>query len=193
MPLAERLRRFTAAAIAEREREWLDDAAGDRDVGGESAALAARLDMLKRTLLERIESRLAVAPPSGFLPERVKRIRQAIVERLSDGATDAAERQRLADELEQAFVAVQLYSYRPDYLDGEPSIERISETIDKYEEDFLGVRSANVRGRKRGVVAFGGPLMIDRPGSRADVMRLGEELRRRVQGLIDGIEAERRR
>ena len=57
-------------------------------------------------------------------------------------------------------------------------------------EDFLGVRSANIRGRKRGIIAFGEPLLIDRPGSRDDVVRLGVELRRRVQALIDEIEAD---
>lgn len=189
--LADRLRRFTAAAVSERERQILGESAGAEQSGdADSRTLAARLDVLKQVVLERVERRLAITPLSNFLPERVKRIRQTVVERMS-GAIDDAERQQLADDLEQAFIAVQLYSYRPEYLDGEPSIERISETIDKYEEDCLGVRSANIRGRKRGIIAFGEPLLIDRPGSRDDVVRLGEELRRRVQTLIDEIEADR--
>jgi 1-acyl-sn-glycerol-3-phosphate acyltransferase len=192
-PLVERLRRFTVAAVAMREREYLDAAS---NLGDDSDALAARLDMLKRTVVERIEKRLAIAPLSDFLPERIKRIRQTVVERMSDPATGDEEKHRLSEDLEHAFVAVQLHSYRPTYLDGtyldgNPSIERISETIDKYEEDFLGVRSANIRGYKRGVIAFGEPLVVDTPGSRADVARLGEELRQRVQKLIDEIEAER--
>lgn len=193
-PLAERLRRFTIAAVIQRERQFLaeSEAAAARALGEDDAALAERLEALKRVVLESIEERLAIAPLSEFLPERIKRIRQAIVERMSESAPDDGERQRLEEDLERAFVAVQLHSYRPDYLAGEPSIERVAETIDKYEEDFLGVRSANIRGGKRGVIAFGEPLVVDKPGSRADVARLGEELRRRVQTLIDGIEAERR-
>jgi 1-acyl-sn-glycerol-3-phosphate acyltransferase len=187
-PLVERLRRFTAAAVAMREREY---SVTSSDFGDDSGALAIRLDALKRTVVERIEERLAISPLSDFLPERIKRIRQTIVERMSDAATSADEMQRLNRDLEHAFVAVQLHSYRPGYLDGEPSIERISETIDKYEEDFLGARSANIRGHKRGIIAFGEPLIIESPGSRADVGRLGEELRRRVQTLIDEIELER--
>jgi hypothetical protein len=189
--LVDRLRRFTAAAVSERERQILGQSSADeRGFNPDSPSLAARLDTMKQTVLERVERRLAIAPLSDFLPERVKRIRQTVVERLS-GSIDETERQQLADELEQAFLAVQLYSYRPEYLDGHPSIERLSETIDKYEEDFLGVRSANIRGRKRGIIAFGDPLVVDRPGSREDVGRLGEELRRRVQTLINEIEAGR--
>ncbi len=191
--LAERLRQFMAAAIAERERQFLGaetSVARPSDIDSES--LAARLEVLKQTVLKRVEHRLEIAPLGDFLPERVKRIRQTVVERISQ-PIDEAERQHLADDLEQAFVAVQLYSYRPEYLDGEPSIERIAETIDKYEEDFLGARSANIRGRKRGVIAFGEPLVIDRPGSREDVALLGDALRRRVQTLIDEIETGRQR
>jgi hypothetical protein len=189
--LADRLRRFTAAAVSEREQQILGKSSADeRGISPDSPSLAARLEALKHTVLERVEQRLAIAPLSDFLPERVKRIRQTVVERMSD-TTDDGEQRQLADDLEQAFLAVQLYSYRPEYLDGNPSIERLSETIDKYEEDFLGVRSANIRGRKRGIIAFGEPLVIDRPGSREDVVRLGEELRRRVQGLVDEIESGR--
>ncbi|MEX2186949.1 MAG: 1-acyl-sn-glycerol-3-phosphate acyltransferase [Pirellulales bacterium] len=202
--LAQRLRRFTAVAIAQRERQYLDDVAGNDDAGddesgdklgastseNDSASLAARLGRLKATLIERLEQRLKITPQSTFLAERVKRIRQSIVERRSE-TTDVDERKRLDDDLERAFVAVQLYSYRPEYLDGTPSLERLAETIDKYEEDFLGVRSANIRGRKRSVIAFGEPLVLDRAGSRDDVPRLGEELRRRVQALIDALNAER--
>ncbi len=201
--LAERLRRFVEAAIAERERQYLgrdvhDKRCESKAAGGDSAAgsamlsamLSARLERLKAALLEGLEQRLRIHPQGTFLPERVKRIRQAIVERRGE-ATDAEERKRLDDDLERAFVAVQLYSYRPEYLDGEPSLERLAETIDKFEEDFLGVRSANVRGRKRGVIAFGEPLRIERAGGRDDVPRLGEELRRRVQSLIDSVNAER--
>lgn len=191
MSLAERLRRFTAAAVSERERQILGESvSADQSDHTVSKSLAARLDVLKQIVLERIERRLAISPLSDFLPERVKRIRQSVVERLS-GSIDEGERRQLAEDLEQAFLAVQLYSYRPEYLDGNPSIERLSETIDKYEEDFLGVRSANIRGRKRGIIAFAEPLIIDRPGSREDVVRLGEELRRRVQTLVDEIEAGR--
>lgn len=192
--LAERLRRFTATAVAYRERQYLGkEAAREDSAASDSAALVARLVTLRTAMVERLEGRLNVKPQVKFLPERIKRIRQAIIERRGKAESDA-ERSRLdADldaDLELAFVAVQLYSYRPEYLDGEPSIERLAETIDKYEEDFLGVRSANIRGRKRGVIAFGEPLLLERAGSREDVPRLGEELRRRVQALLDGINAE---
>jgi 1-acyl-sn-glycerol-3-phosphate acyltransferase len=188
--LADRLRRFTAAAVVFRERQYLGDGACGGDVTTiDSAAISARLAHLRTTLFDRLEERLKVAPQTPFPPERIKRIRQAIIERRIE-TSDASERERLEVDLENAFVAVQLYSYRPEYLDGTPSLERLAETVDKYEEDFLGVRSANIRGRKRGVIAFGEPLLLDRGGSRDDVPRLGEDLRRRVQTLLDALNAE---
>lgn len=187
--LVQRLRRFTAAAVAHRERQYLKAEAASADTAAcDSASLATRLVTLRTALVERLEGRLNVKPQVKFLPERIKRIRQAIIERRGEAAS-GAERSRLDADLEEAFVAVQLYSYRPEYLDGAPSIERLAETIDKYEEDFLGVRSANIRGRKRGIIAFGEPLLLERAGSREDVPRLGEELRRRVQALLDEMNA----
>ena len=51
--------------------------------------------------------------------------------------------------MEDLFFATQLFSYPGDYLADDPSIERIAETIDKFEEDILGLALPTVR-RQRG-------------------------------------------
>ena len=42
--------------------------------------------------------------------------------------------------MEDLFFVIQLYSYPGDYVAEKPSIERIAETLDKFEEDVLRVR-----------------------------------------------------
>ncbi len=46
-------------------------------------------------------------------------------------------RKTLDDDLEDLFLVVQSFSYPGDYVDAKPSIERMAETLDKFEEDVL--------------------------------------------------------
>jgi hypothetical protein len=182
--LAERLERFTPAAVAMRETQYVGSP--------REGPLQPRVDALADEILGRLETRLGVAADSDFVPERVKRIRHAMIERLAalptgDPARSEVERVALDQGMEDAFVAVQLYSYQVDYVAERPSIERIAETVDKYEEDFLGLRTANIRGARRGTIAFGEPVVIEHAGGRDHARRLGNALRQGVQALIDEI------
>jgi hypothetical protein len=51
----------------------------------------------------------------------------------------------------------------------------------------LGARTATVRGRRRGAIAFGDPLALTGHGTRDDARRLGDDLRQRVQAAVDGL------
>ncbi len=62
--------------------------------------------------------------------------------------------------LDQVFVAVQAYSYLGDYLDNAPSIERIAETLDKFEEDWLDKQYASVRAKRRAEIMVGKPIPV---------------------------------
>jgi hypothetical protein len=184
--LASRVERILAATMRWRASQYAT--AADR-ARIDELPLAQRPQALAAALLDELELRLNVAGSSDFLPERIKAIRQRIVEQMP--STDAAQRRSLVADLETAFVAVQLYSYRPGYLAAHPTIERIAETIDKLEEDVLGLRTANIRGRRRAVIAFGEPMMVDGSTSRQDIPRLNERLRSAVQSLVDALEARR--
>jgi 1-acyl-sn-glycerol-3-phosphate acyltransferase len=108
-----------------------------------------------------------------------------------DAALDAKARLgRLADEMEDLFFVMQLYSYPGDYLLGSPSIERIAETLDKFEEDILGRDLPRVRGRRRVEILMGAPVEVqcgdDRRGA---VERLTKTMEEAVQGLLDQLSA----
>ena len=60
-----------------------------------------------------------------------------MIQELKQENLDEKTRQRLQEELDDLFLAVQLYSYPGDYVAEEPTIERMAETLDKFEEDVL--------------------------------------------------------
>ena len=63
--------------------------------------------------------------------------------------------------MDDLFFVMQLYSYPGDYLADNPTIERLAETLDKFEEDVLGARHPfTVRGRRTVSIRFGKPLLL---------------------------------
>ena len=72
-----------------------------------------------------------------------------------------------------------------------PTIERIAETLDKFEEDILNADYPGIRGERHVVLRFGEPLEV--PAQRESRNAVGEwtdRLEGRVQGLLDDINAE---
>ena len=72
------------------------------------------------------------------------------------------------------------------YVSQRPTIERIAETLDKFEEDVLGVKTATIRGARKATVTFGQPIPVsggrEKRRGAATLTRLLEE---RVQALLD--------
>ena len=118
------------------------------------------------------------------MPERAAELRKHIIER-SARPECAGGGQNEAERMEDIFVAVQLYSYAPGYVVQRPTIERIAETVDKLEEDVLGLRTATIRGRRRATIRFGEPLLIEQAGDRAAPRSIAAQMQDRVQALIE--------
>jgi hypothetical protein len=151
--------------------------------------LPDRLAALIETILERVQGR-AKLTPGGTVPERVKALRHQVLERLAVAVGDA---DRLPDlqNLDDLFSVVQLFSYPGDYVSKNPSVDRVAETMDKFEEDVLQAAQPAVRGRRNVCVRFGEPLPVERvPGQRDAAARLTDALEERVQQLLDGINAD---
>ena len=55
-------------------------------------------------------------------------------------------------------LVLQLYSYPGDYVSGKPTVERMAETIEKYDEDLQGVSSP--KGKRSAIVRFGKPIAV---------------------------------
>ncbi len=181
--LVERIYRFAEGMLALKELEYLGSA--------RSGCLKERIASLMAFLLDSLEDRLFGRKKSDDPPSRVKEIRRHCVEWLtSKDLSDAAARQ-LRRDLNDVFVAVQLFSYPGDYLRENPTVERAAEVLMKFEEDVLGAEFGVPRGPRRAVLRVGEPIDV---GARlhdgklkAVVASVTEELERRIQGLLDAI------
>jgi 1-acyl-sn-glycerol-3-phosphate acyltransferase len=179
LPLARRLRRFMERMLSIKEVERF----GETRIG----SARERQEQLLDAVLSPLELRHGLAGIKGTLPERVKQVRRVVISR-SEGTTDQEVRDRLREDMDSLFLVMQVFSYPADYLCGSPSIERIAETLDKLEEDVLGVPNAGKRGVRRATVAFGEPVRVGAFDAVPGAARwLTDELQDRVQGLIDEI------
>jgi 1-acyl-sn-glycerol-3-phosphate acyltransferase len=181
LPLVERIYRLAEGMLALKELEHR---------GATSAGtLPDRVAALIETILQRVQGRAKVTS-GGAVPERVKALRHQALQHLAEAAGDADRLPHLQN-LDDLFSVVQLFSYPGDYVAKYPSVERIAETLDKFEEDVLQAAQPALRGRRNVCVCFGEPLPVERvPGGRDAVAGLTDALEARVQLLLDQINAD---
>ncbi len=194
--LRTRVYRLAHGLIALKEIEYLGQAQSTDE------SLAYRIDRLADHILRQLEDRYELKSPdtaNGLdrtTPERVKEIRAACIgkiEAIEDG--DAANddnqvREQIARDLDDVFLVVQLFSYPGDYLHEDAPIERIAETLDKFEEDVLGHRTASIRAKRRAVVSFGNPTVIPsgkESRTKLKPRELTQQFESAVQSLLDDI------
>ncbi len=65
-------------------------------------------------------------------------------------------RRRVREALDDVQLVLQLYSYPGDYVAEQPTLERMAETVEKFEEDVYG--SARPKGKRQATVRFGAPI-----------------------------------
>lgn len=178
LTLAQRIHHFAEGLLALKETEFL---------GGSCAGpFTQRLDGLIEFILGRIEAKYAFAPDDATIPERVKAARRYAIERMTDLPDGGAEQKEYEHDLDDLFLVVQAFSYPGDYLTEDPSLERMAETIDKFEEDVLGVPTATIRGSREAIVRFGEPISVEGdPESLPTVEHLTRRMERGVQSLLD--------
>jgi hypothetical protein len=180
LPLHERIYRFAEGAMALKEVEFF----GRTSAG----SLPARIDALARHILGQIESRYGIDGGRNAIPERVKELRGHALKKLSELPDGDPGRRPFEHELDDLFLVVQLYSYPGDYVAERPTLERMAETLDKFEEDVLGVFSASIRGRRRAIVSFGEPVVVQGERKGKDgVAEVTRQLETAVQEQLDRI------
>ena len=121
--------------------------------------LPARLNAMINTLLASMETKQFGKTSDGdSVPLRVKVLRRALLEKMCDQAADDKVRHEAHDMLDDLHLVLQLYSYPGDYITAKPSVERMAETIEKFEEDTTGV--AFPKGKRTAVVRLGQPIEV---------------------------------
>jgi 1-acyl-sn-glycerol-3-phosphate acyltransferase len=195
-PLAERIYRYADAVLTLKEMEYL------RERG--AGTIPQRIARLSEHILRGIESKRLGRVADETIPVRVKNLRAAMLKDLSPAAaTDepgpspgpdapsADVRAAMQRDFDDLHLVTQMFSYPGDYVVERPTIERIAETLDKFEEDALGAHYAGSRVARRAMVSFGEPIEVGgdaaggRGGSRDAAARLTTDIEHRLQQLLD--------
>jgi hypothetical protein len=180
LPLTTRIYRFAEGALALKELEYLGRTS--------SGNVNERVFALANSILKGIESRYEIDSNCEDFPDRVKRARQIAIKGVEDEASDDKQRKQFTDDLDDLFLVCQLFSYPGDYVSERPTIERIAETLDKFEEDVIGRSRPEIRGDRRAVISFGEPIKVSSEKGKKDAAAaLTREMETTVQRLLDEI------
>lgn len=129
------------------------------------------------------------ADPAEGIQIRIKNLRMKIFPEISRGEVDGEEKQRRWKHLEDTYLAQQLDCYPEDYVSEYPSVDRILETIERFEEDLTD--KARIHGKLKAVVDVLDPIEVstkrDRSASEDPLMA---EIRERLQGELDVLKTE---
>ncbi len=128
VPLVPRVRKIGDALLAIKEVEYFGEA--------QSGTVYERLPRLIERVLGPLEATYPIGKPETLVIDRVKKLRTAIVPALIESKLSKEEADARWRHLADCYFAQQLACYPIGYLDGEPSADRILETVERYEEDL---------------------------------------------------------
>ena len=179
MPLVERVVKLGEALLSVKEVEYFGHA--------QPGPLQERLPRLIDRVLGPLEEEYLGGKSDPWTIERVKKLRTAIVPALIPGdlPPDAAARRwrHLAD----CYFAQQLACYPIDYVKEKATVERILETVERYEEDLTD--EARIHRPLRVTITVGEALEVgpDRPRGGPDPLmaQIEEQLNRMLTETAD--------
>ncbi len=177
-PLEKRIYEFAEALLMVKELEYLKTT--------QSGRLPERIASLRDHILTHVEQRNEIASSTKSIPERVKTARKTIMEKELASDLNPAQTNQLNHDMEDLFLVVQSFSYPGDYVDNQPSIDRMAETIDKFEEDVLQKTTADIKADRRVKVSFGEPVEVS--GDRkvkSQASTITTTIEQRVQQMLD--------
>jgi hypothetical protein len=174
--LPERIYHFAEGILALKEIEFFGRAC--------EGPLPRRVAGLIDFILTGLEARHGLNLPASTVPERVKALRRHFIARLEELPRGDPARQQCEEGLEDVFLTVQLFSYPGDYVAQQPTIERMVETLDKFEEDVLGAGTATIRAARAATVSFGEPIPVGAQRAKNAAAALTRLLEERVQALL---------
>ena len=127
--------------------------------------------------------------PSDGIQIRIKNLRMKIFPDISKGIVDAAEKKRRYDHLEDTYLAQQLDCYPKDWVKEFPSVDRILETVERFEEDLDD--QARIHGDLKAIIEVLEPIEVSTKRDRsATVDPLMSEIQERLQGKLSELQHE---
>ena len=131
MPLIDRITKVGDALLSIKELEYKCPVV-------EGATHRERQNNMVNHLMNPLEEEWLGGPQEGGIQMRVKNLRVKIFPDMTTDTLSVAERKRRWEQLDRTYLAQQVDCYPEQYLTERPTVDRILETIEKFEEDFLG-------------------------------------------------------
>ena len=151
--------------------------------------LHERLDGLVDRLLIRLEEYWIGEAQSGPVVPRVKALRTKILPEMVEGKISKEERQRRWEQLADIYLSQQVSSYPPDYLTEHPSVDRLLETVERYEEDLTD--KVTPHPDIHAIIEVGEPIEVSPKRDRsAATDPLMDEIEMRLQSMLDALAVE---
>ncbi|HUE73088.1 MAG TPA: hypothetical protein VMP01_19545 [Pirellulaceae bacterium] len=126
---------------------------------------------------------------TGPVVPRVRNLRAKILPEMVAGRVDAAERARRWRHLNDIYLAQQLACYPPDYLANQPSVDRVVEIVEKFEEDLFD--KARVHPGRKVVLEIGEAIEVSPERDRtAPIDPLMVSIERSLQFMLDRLATE---
>ena len=181
LPLMDRITKVGKALLCLKEFEYFGAAQNGR--------LADRMQGLIDRLLQPLEREWLGCELTGPVVPRVKALRIKIFPDMISGNITAAERDRRWGQLADIYLAQQVSCYPPDYLVERPSVDRVLETIERFEEDLTD--KARVHGRLKVIIEVGEAIEVSPHRDKsAAVDPLMARLEQDLQAMLDRLALE---
>jgi 1-acyl-sn-glycerol-3-phosphate acyltransferase len=174
-PLMDRISKVGVALLTLKEMEHFG--------APQTGRLADRLQGLINRLLHPLEEQWLKGAQQGPVIPRVKALRMKIMPDMVGGQLPPDERERRWDQLHDIYLAQQVSCYPPDYLTSRPSVDRLLETIERFEEDLND--KARIHGHLKAVIEIGEaiPVSAERDRQAATDPVMGE-IERRLNAML---------
>ena len=181
LALLERIGKLGRALLSLKEIEYFGSV--------QQGTLAERLEGLINRLLHPLEQEWLSETQFGAVVPRVKALRIKMLPDLIDGQIEDTERERRWEQLADVYLAQQLSCYPPDYLEAYPSVDRLLETIERFEEDLTD--KASVHGSLEAVIDVGEAIDVSPQRDRsAEVDPLMTQIEEALQKMLDSLARE---
>lgn len=151
--------------------------------------LRERLQGLIDRLLQPVEEEWLNQAKEGPVVPRVKALRMQLLPDMVHDRIDQTEQNRRWRQLSDMYLAQQVSCYPPDYLISRPSVDRLLETIERYEEDLT--EKVRVHGSLKAIIEVGEPIEVGaRRDRKAEVDPLMIRIETELQAMLDRLAEE---
>jgi hypothetical protein len=151
-------------------------------------ALRERLRSLEDAILAPLETQRFKSPGRGPVVERVKKLRTAILPDLVEKDLPPTDREHLQKQLADCYLAQQLDCYPGDYLAPPTTVDRVLETVERFEEDLTDV--ARVHRPIKALVGIGEAILVEAGRGRGADETLMATIEERLRAMLGELNRE---